>query len=314
VQAARNKYLEFSFSATDLREKLGKGGSKEGVKSTNPRDPVPDKDPLPMETDQEANIIIDLREKISGKPVPPKLELSTKPKIVTKPLVTDVRLKDKKEKERNERWRRSAYTPGGVKAASDSAPASASASASASAASASSPSSSRKKNDSSKPPSHPGARKATADHSPGRRGSKRDRSPTDTSYWSEEDKSPPRRRSRLPSASRSATPPPSPRRRRTARSTKGKGERISYSRSPSPRHSRRKERMPERKQHSSIPGLNRQGKSCNTRLTGRAFSTRRRSASPPTPPRRTRTPAPPSRSPSWHDVRRGDKGRRRYGK
>ena len=119
VQAARNKYLEFSFSATDLREKLGKGGSKEGVKSTNPRDPVPDKDPLPMETDQEGNIIIDLREKISGKPVPPKLELSTKPKIVTKPLVTDVRLKDKKEKERNERWRKVAYTPGGVKAASD---------------------------------------------------------------------------------------------------------------------------------------------------------------------------------------------------
>ena len=65
--AARSSYKEFSFSTTDLRDKLGKGGAKESVKSTNPRDPTPPKDSQPMETDQEVTII-DLRDRITGKP------------------------------------------------------------------------------------------------------------------------------------------------------------------------------------------------------------------------------------------------------
>ena len=111
VQAARNNYLEFSFSGGDLRDKLGKGGAKEGVKSTKPRDPVPHKDFQPMKTDQEVSII-DLRDRITGKQAPAKLELTTKIKPVSKPAVTDVRLKDQKEAERNERWKRSAYFQG----------------------------------------------------------------------------------------------------------------------------------------------------------------------------------------------------------
>jgi hypothetical protein len=37
VLTARSSYKEFSFSTTDLRNRLGKGGAREGVKSTNPR-------------------------------------------------------------------------------------------------------------------------------------------------------------------------------------------------------------------------------------------------------------------------------------
>jgi hypothetical protein len=71
------------------------------------------------------------------------------------------------------------------------------------------------------------------------------------------------------------------------RSTKGKGDRLLYSRSPSHKQSKKRERLPDRKPHSSIPSLSRQGKSNDTRLTGRNFSPRRRSSSPPTPlPRR----------------------------
>jgi hypothetical protein len=50
-------------------------------------------------------------------------------------------------------------------------------------------SSSKQKTDSIKPPPQTGASKASADQSPGRRGSKRERSPTDTSCISVENRS-----------------------------------------------------------------------------------------------------------------------------
>ena len=67
----------------------------EGVKSTKPRDPSPPKDIQAMETDQEIKIV-DLRAKITGKPAPARVELSTKLKPVSDPAFTDVRYKDKK--------------------------------------------------------------------------------------------------------------------------------------------------------------------------------------------------------------------------
>jgi hypothetical protein len=78
VMTARTSYLEYTFSADDLRDKLDKGGLKEGVESTTPRDPSPPKDILAMEVDQEIKIA-DLRAKITGKPAPPRVELNTKP-------------------------------------------------------------------------------------------------------------------------------------------------------------------------------------------------------------------------------------------
>ena len=96
VMTARTSYLEFTFSTDDLRDKLGKGGLKEGVKSTNPRDPSPPKDILAMEVDQEIKIV-DLRAKITGKPAPTRVELTTKPKPVSQAFSsTDVRYKDQK--------------------------------------------------------------------------------------------------------------------------------------------------------------------------------------------------------------------------
>jgi hypothetical protein len=95
VHAARSSYKEFSFSMADLRDKLGKGGVKDGVQSTKPRDPTPPKDSQPMETDQEVTLI-DLRDRITGKPAPAKVELTTKLKDVSEPA-----FRDKKEVERN---------------------------------------------------------------------------------------------------------------------------------------------------------------------------------------------------------------------
>jgi hypothetical protein len=60
------------------------------------------------------------------------------------------------------------------------------------------------------------------------------------------------------------------------RSTRGKDERLSWSRSPSHRHSRKKERILDRKAQRSITGLNRNGKSSTSLLTGRTLSPRRR--------------------------------------
>jgi hypothetical protein len=106
-----------------------------------------------MKTDQEITIV-DLREKITGKPAPARVELSTKLKGVSDPAFTDVRYKDKKEVERNAKaladkriqrkknaHNRHPWTGPGPS------------------------SSSKQKTDSTKPPPQPGARKALADHS-----------------------------------------------------------------------------------------------------------------------------------------------------
>jgi hypothetical protein len=86
---ARASYQEFKFSSADLRDKLGKGGVKEGVQSTKPRDPSPPNNSQAMETDQEITIV-DISEKIFGKPAPARVELSTKLKTVSDPAFTDV--------------------------------------------------------------------------------------------------------------------------------------------------------------------------------------------------------------------------------
>jgi serine/arginine repetitive matrix protein 1 len=205
-----------------------------------------------METD-EVIVVPDLRAKITGKPAPPRVELSTKPKQ-PKPVFAskDVRFKNQskmllnvkaltaKAVERKENFpNKHRWTGPG--------PASTS------------------KHKSVQSRLHPktGARKASADHSPVRELSqKRERS---------ESRSPPRRkRSRPPTAARSPSPAPapsprrrrspsrspapSPRRRGNTRSTKGKDNRMSWSRSPSLRHSRKKERSQDKQSHRSVPG------------------------------------------------------------
>ena len=115
---------------------------------------------------------------------------------------------------------------------------------------------------------------------------KRTRSPTPPS------------RSSHPPPSASRTPTPSSRRRETARSGKGKGGRMSYSRSHSPRHHPREPR-PSAK---TVPGL------CLGQKKDRQRSQRRREFSPSrTPPRRQRSP---SGSPPWQTSQR----RRRRGR
>ena len=57
VMTARTSYLEYTFSADDLMDKLNKGCLKECVKSTTPRDPSHPKDILATEVDQEIEIV-----------------------------------------------------------------------------------------------------------------------------------------------------------------------------------------------------------------------------------------------------------------
>ena len=181
-------------------------------------------------------------------------------------------------------------------------------------------------------PANPsGTRKASADHSPERRGRKRERS---SSYYANccESLSPPRRST--PSRTLcSPSPSPTRGRREKMRSTKGKSDRISYSRSPSPRRHRRPSTPPPRRNRRTpspsprrrcsgkssgrstgrsswredppIPGLSRKEAGTSSRLTGREFSPEiPRSCSKPSR-RRSRTPPPPPCSPGspvWEQV------------
>ena len=79
VMTARSNFMGFTFTATDQGVQLAQGGLKEVVQSNTPRDPSPPRDTEAMEVDQ-VMVIPDLRAKITGKPAPPRVELSTKPK------------------------------------------------------------------------------------------------------------------------------------------------------------------------------------------------------------------------------------------
>ena len=79
VMTARSNFMGFTFTATDQGVLLAQGGLKEVIQSNTPRDPSPPKDTQVMEVDQ-VMVIPDLRAKITGKPAPPRVELSTKPK------------------------------------------------------------------------------------------------------------------------------------------------------------------------------------------------------------------------------------------
>ena len=79
VNNARSNFMVFTFTGTDQGVQLAQGGLKEVVQSNTPRDPSPPRDTEAMEVDQ-VMVIPDLRAKITGKPAPPRVELSTKPK------------------------------------------------------------------------------------------------------------------------------------------------------------------------------------------------------------------------------------------
>jgi hypothetical protein len=81
VHTARSSYKEYSFNVTVLMDTIGKGGAKESVQSTTQRNPTPTNDGQPLKTDKEI-IVVDLRDKITGKPAPAKLDLTTKPEII----------------------------------------------------------------------------------------------------------------------------------------------------------------------------------------------------------------------------------------
>jgi hypothetical protein len=159
-------------------------------------EPTPLNDGQPMETEQEI-IVVDMRDKITGKPAPAKLELSTKPKPIAESVYKDNRFRNKVEVEQNSKAnidRKQRLKKNAHKHHPWVEP----------------PISTKQRTVASKPPSPPGAMKASADHSPGRRGKKRERSPSCisvTSCSSEEIRTPPRRRSRIPrSPSRSPSP------------------------------------------------------------------------------------------------------------
>jgi hypothetical protein len=81
VMTARSNFMGFTFTGTDHGVQLAQGGLKEVVQSNTPRDPSPARDTEAMEIDQVI-VVPDLRAKITGKPAPPRVELSTKPKPV----------------------------------------------------------------------------------------------------------------------------------------------------------------------------------------------------------------------------------------
>ena len=172
-----------------------------------------------------------------------------------------------------------------------------------------------------------GARKASADRSPERRGRKRDRS--SSYYTSSCESASPRRTSRSSRQPSSPSPSPTRGRREKVRSAKGKPSRISYSRSVSPRRCRRPASPPRshrrspsisprrrdtervsrrdsgrssRRDGDHIPGLPRQETAPSSNLTGREFSplTVKSSRKPARRRSRSPTPAPSSReSPEW---------------
>ena len=178
----------------DQSAHLDQGGLKEVVQSNTPRDPSPVRETEAMETD-EVIVVPDLRAKITGKPAPRRVELSTKPKQ-PKPVFAsnDVRFKEQSkvllnvkvltakavERKKNYPSKHRWTGPGPA-------------------------STSKLKSVQSRLHPKTGARKASADHSPVREISQKRESP------------PRRKRSRPPTAARypSPAPAPSPRRRRS---------------------------------------------------------------------------------------------------
>ena len=178
-----------------------------------------------------------------------------------------------------------------------------------------------------------GARKAKADHSPEKRGRKRERS---SSYYSCSSRdsvlsirevppstSSPRRRSRTPrspprtptprSTSRRISPPPCPKKRTSRHKSASRSLSVRKS-SPHQRHSRtlslsssskqQKRKEKKKQQLPAIPGLHRSSGTSTTRLHSHYFSPRRRRTPSPRP--RTRSLSP-RRSPSWTTARRRDR-------
>ena len=127
---------------------------------------------------------------------------------------------------------------------------------------------------------------------------KRTRSPTPPARSSHPSSHPSPARSSHPSSHLSSrTPTPSSRRRETARGGKGKGGRVSYSRSQSPRRHPREPRPSER----TVPGL------CLGQRDRLRSQRRREFSASRTPPRRQRSP---SCSPPWQtSTRRKRRGR-----
>ena len=114
-----------------------------------------------------------------------------------------------------------------------------------------------------------GARKAAADHSPERRGRKRERS--SSYYTSSCESASPRRRSRPSRPPSSPSPSPTRGRREKVRSAKGKSNRLSYSRSVSPRRYRRPASPPRHHRRSpSISSRRRDSERCSGRDSGRS--------------------------------------------
>ena len=155
-----------------------------------------------------------------------------------------------------------------------------------------------------------GARKASADRSPERRGRKRDRS--SSYYTSSCESASPRRTSRSSRQPSSPSPSPTRGRREKVRNAKGKPSRISYSRSVSPRRCRRPASPPRstrrspstsprrrrdsgrssRRDGDHIPGLSRQETAPSSILSGREFSPVTAKSSRKPARRRSRTPTP----------------------